>query len=232
MFLLPLLACSTDYDLNRYCIQAGAGFDVDRVSVLQDAAGYPNNRDAVVMNFDNSGLEEGESWRVTQVEILAMIPEKYFDTYEGGDTLRVDIWDADHPEGQADWSVERELDPSALEWSKVTLPKDAFWASQRGELNQRRAWMAFDFASVIPDEGLSSGDYTVGVKWFESGLPTIGYSNFNLACNKNWTDYGDHTWVLNSADGDKNQCSWPMMRVQTETRTHDNGSCSGTTVEK
>lgn len=203
MFLLSLLACGTAYDLHRFCVQQGAGFDVDEVSVLQDAAGYPNNRDAVVMEFDNRGLEEGESWRVTQVEILAMIPEKYFDTYEGGDRIAVDIWDADHPEGKADWSVDQNIDPAQLEWSAVTLPKDAFWAGQRGELKQRMAWMAFDFSTVIPDSGLTSGTYSVGVHWFSSGLPTIGYSNFNLACNKNWTDYGDHQWVLNSDNGSK-----------------------------
>ena len=77
---------------------------------------------------------------------------------------------------------------------------------------------------------MTSGRYTVGISWGSRGLPTIGYSNFNLACSANYTDYGDGNWTLNSADGDGDECSWPMMRVGIETRTADDGTCSGETA--
>jgi hypothetical protein len=230
MSLLLLLACATDYGLTGFCLEPGDGWDIERVSKLQDAAGFPNNRDAVVLSFDDSALKEGESWRVLGVELVAMIPQRYFDSYEGGDVLQVDIWQGERPEGKPDWSVKQAIDPSTLDWSAVTLPDNAYFASQRNELKQQRAWMNFDFEELIPEEGMTGNSYTVGVKWPDNGLPTIGYSNFNLACGKNWTDYGDGSWVLNSADGDGKECSWPMMRVQVETRTLDDGSCTGETV--
>ena len=129
---------------------------------------------------------------------------------------------------QGDWAVDVEIDPDSLDWQPVTLSQDAFWASARNELEQHQAWMSFDFTDVIPEEGMTSGRYTVGVAWRNNGLPTIGYSNFNLACSANFTDYGDGRWELNSADGDGAECSWPMMRVSVETRTVDDGTCDGT----
>lgn len=226
---LGLTACVQDYSLGSMCIADGSGFDIDEVSRLQDAAGYPDSRDAIVMNYDPGVLQAGESWRVTRVELLAMVPEWVFDRYDGGDVLRVDIWDADRPSGAADWSVEVAIDPSQLDWEQVRLPDDAFWAGLREELDQRRAWMSFDFSSVIPESGMGDGTYTIGISWGNKGLPTIGYSNFNMPCSANYTDYGDGQWVLNSADGDGDECSWPMMRVEVETRTIDDGTCSGVT---
>ena len=230
MLLLSLLACAPDYAVKNICVEEGSGFDIEEVSVLQDAAGYPDSRDAVVLHYDTASLGPTDTWRITQIELLAMIPERYFDSYTGGDVLHVDVWNQDHPEGKADWSVGVAIDPATLDWSPLTLPADAYWAGQRGELKQEQAWMPFDFASVIPETGMASGDYSVAVTWASEGLPTIGYSNFNLPCNRNWTDYGDHTWVLNSDDGDKDTCSWPMMRVQVETRTADDGTCEGTSI--
>ena len=228
LLALPtLVACSSDYALGQMCIEDSSGFDIDEVSRLQDAAGYPSNRDAVALSFDDTTLAEGETWRVTQVELLAMVPEWVFNDYTGGDTLRVEIWDADRPEGQGDWSVEVTLDPDSLDWEPVTLTQDAYWASARNELEQRQAWLTFDFTDVIPEEGMTSSEYVVGVAWRNNGLPTIGYSNFNLACNANFTDYGDGQWTLNSADGDAAECSWPMMRIAVETRTVDDGTCEG-----
>ena len=232
MFALLLLACSeSDYAVKNLCVEEAGGFDIEEVSTLQDAAGYPGARDAVVLAFDADSLGDGESWRVTGVDLLAMVPEDYFGRYDGGDRLTVDVWDADRPRGSGgDWQVEVAIDPSALAWERVTLPRDAFWASQRGELQQRRAWLPFDFSAVVPEEGMGSGRYTVSVSWTGSGLPTIGYSNFNLDCGRNWTDYGDGSWTLNSADGDGSSCSWPMMRVHVETRTVDDGTCEGRSV--
>ncbi len=230
MLLSLLVACGSDYAVKNICVESADGFDVEAVSTLQDAAGYPDARDAVVLDFDAAALPEGATWRVTRVDLLAMVPEWVFDRYEGGDALRVDVWDADRPRGQGDWHVSRAIDPSELDWERTSLPPDAFWASQRDELQQRRAWMSFDFADVIPEEGMGAGAYTVAVSWNGDGLPTIGYSNFNLACSRNWTDYGDGAWTLNSADGDGDACSWPMMRVAIETRTPTDGACAETTT--
>lgn len=229
MLLMMMLACS-DYAVTNLCVEEGGAFDIEEVSTLQDAAGYPDARDAVVLQYDASALAEGESWRVTRVDVLAMVPEAVFDRYAGGDVLRVDLWDAGRPEGDGTWSVEQAIDPAALEWDAVTLPPDAYWAGQRGELQQRRAWMPFDFSEVTDVAGMTSGRYAVSVSWGEKGLPTIGYSNFNLACSQNWTDYGDGAWTLNSADGDGAECSWPMLRVRVETRTLDDGGCTGESV--
>ncbi|TNE87418.1 MAG: hypothetical protein EP330_18295 [Deltaproteobacteria bacterium] len=231
ILLLAFTACSeSDYSLGGVCVSEEDGFDIEAVSTLQDAAGYPDNRDAIVLSYDDSALGPEETWRVTHVELLAMVPEWVFDSYEGGDVLRVDIWDGDHPVGTGDWFVEQAIDPSSLQWERVTLSPDAFWAGTRNELDQRRAWMSFDFSDVIPETGMQSNSYTVGITWGSRGLPTIGYSNFNLACSANYTDYGDGTWTLNSADGDGDECSWPMMRIGVETRTEDDGECDGQTI--
>ena len=229
MLIFALLACS-DYAVTNVCVEEGGAFDIEAVSTLQDAAGYPGARDAVNLEYDASALAEGESWRITGVEVLAMVPEAVFNRYQGGDVLRVDIWDAGRPHDEGDWSVEQAIDPATLDWTSVTLPRDAYWAGQRDELEQRRAWMSFDFSELTPITGMESGQYAVAVSWGSEGLPTIGYSNFNLPCNRNWTDYGDGTWTLNSADGDGAECSWPMLRVNVETRTADDSTCTGETV--
>lgn len=230
MFLLPvaLSACASDYAISQVCVASSDAFDVEEVSRLQDAAGYPSNRDAVVLDFDNTGMTEEESWRVSRVDLLAMVPDWVFDSYDGGDAIRVEIWDSAQPEGTGQWAVDVEIDPSTLDWEPVSLTPDAFWAGARNELEQHKAWMSFDFSEVIPEEGMTSSSYTVGVAWRSNGLPTIGYSNFDLACSANYTDYGDGRWELNSADGDGEECSWPMMRVNIETRTIDDGNCMGT----
>ena len=224
--VIALAACSQEYQITEVCVDDGDGFDVEEVSTLQDAAGYPSNRDAVVLDFDDSELGPDGTWRVTRVDLLAMVPEWVFDQYEGGDVIRVDIWDAEQPDGPGDWYVRQAIDPSQLDWSEERLPSNAHWASMRDELDQRRAWWSFDFSDVIPEEGMTSGKYAVAISWGDRGLPTLGYSNFDLDCSRNWTDYGDNSWTLNSADGDQNECSWPMIRVGVETRTVVEGSCA------
>lgn len=231
VLVLLTVACSeSDYNIQDFCVADEDGFDIEQVSQLQDAAGYPGNRDAIVLTYDDSSLSEGESWRVTRIDLLAMVPEWVFGTYPGGDIIRVDIWDASQPSTQGDWYVEKAIQPSDLEWSQVTLPPDAYWAGLTDELQQRQAWMSFDFSDVVDEAGMTSNQYTVGITWGDRGLPTLGYSNFNLACSANYTDYGDGQWVLNSADGDGDECSWPMMRVGVETRTLADGECDGTTT--
>ena len=88
LLALGLIGCGQDYSLGSVCIADDSGFDIDEVSRLQDAAGYPDSRDAIVLDYDPGDLQAGESWRVTRVDLLAMVPEWVFDRYDGGDVLR------------------------------------------------------------------------------------------------------------------------------------------------
>jgi hypothetical protein len=75
------------------------------------------------------------------------------------------------------------------------------------------AWLKFDLDSVVPDDGFRTTDYFVALEWDGMGFPYVGYSNFNLDCTKNWTDYGTGSYVQNSGT----DCSWPMLKIEIET---------------
>ena len=82
--------------------------------------------------------------------------------------------------------------------------------------------MRFDFADIIPEEGMQSTDFIAGVRWFPPANVAVGYSNFNRDCGLNWTEYGENTgWILNSTSYGQNSCSWPMLRVMMENRYID-----------
>jgi hypothetical protein len=225
MLLFALLACAPDYAVHEICLETHDGFDIEAVSVLQDAAGYPGSRDAVVLDLAPGG--DVEAWQVSGVDVLAMVPAWVFDSYGGGDVLTVDVFDGHNPTNAQVWSVSQGIDMDSLQWERVQLPPDAFWAGLRDELDQYQAWMHFDFSELLPEEGLHAEYTTIGLTWSGSGLPTVGYSNFNMDCSRNWTDYGDGRWEENGADGDGMECSWPMMKVQLETRRFAD-ECNGT----
>jgi len=244
-FTLLCTACS-DYDINRIddvelggdsgsppveasvpneepveeddCVEEVSGFDIEEVSLLQDAAGYSNMRDAIIMSFDDSELSADDSWRVSSVDVLIMLPQWSFDFY--GDDLEItaEVFDSADPRTGDSWSVRQVVVRDQLQWESITLPSDAATAGQWGEYEQYGAWMTFDFKDVIPEEGMTSTDYVVGVRWNVWGIPAVGYSNFNLDCSTNWTDYGDQNWVLNQGQNSQYECSWPMFRLQIETR--------------
>ena len=92
-------------------------------------------------------------------------------------------------------------------------------AGQTGDFDQMSAWIKYDFLSQIPEEGMTSDQYLVSVAWGNVSNLAVGYSNFNLACDKNWTDWGDG-FVLNSTTAGANECSWPMFRLELETRRY------------
>jgi hypothetical protein len=223
-----MMGCS-EYSVSNICVEKSDGFDIEEVSVLQDAAGYPSNRDAVVLSRNVGTLNDGESWTITRVDVLAMVPEWAFNDYSGGDVLTVELYDSESPRESEPYVVSQAIDVDALEWEKLRLPETAFWAGLREELDQRKAWMSFDFSDVVPAGGIQSEAYTVGVSWGSKGLPTIGYSNFDLDCSKNWTDHGEGTWDLNSEDGSSMDCSWPMLRVGVESRLFTK-ACEGETL--
>ena len=228
LFVALSVGCS-DYSVSNICVEKSDGFNIEEVSVLQDAAGYPSNRDSIVLNRNVGELQSGESWTLTRVDVLAMVPEWVFNDYSGGDVLTVEVYDGANPNEAEPYVVSQAIDVDALEWEALTLPPDAHWAGIRGELDQRKAWMSFDFSNVIPESGITSEEYTVGISWGSKGLPTIGYSNFNLDCAKNWTDHGTGGWDLNSEDGSSLDCSWPMLRVGVESRLFTQ-SCDGETI--
>lgn len=227
ILLVPLTwGCVQDFYLADLCIDAQSGFDIEGVSVLQDAVAYPSNRDAVALQFDDTDFLPEESWRVTAVEVLVMVPTRIFDGWEGGEQLQVDVFDGEDPNVTEPWSVRRVVDPSTLSWEPITLPANSALAGAAGDFEQMGAWWNFDFRDIVPEAGMTSPDYIVGVSWGpgEPGL-AVGYSNFNLDCGRNWTDYAVGSFELNAVTGSRDECSWPMMRVGVETRRVQEGGC-------
>jgi hypothetical protein len=216
--------CS-DYELKNLCTQRGEGFDIEEVSVLQDVANYPNNRDGVILSFDDSGFASDESWRPVTIEVMVMLSIWDFDGYDDTSVVGIEVYDADNPLESEPYRLEQTLVRADLEWQDITLPYDAAIAGQLMDYEQKRAWMSFDFSDTIPDSGMESTEYLVSVTWDSSGYPAIGYSNFNLACDKNWTDYGDGAYVLNSTEAGRDECSWPMFRMELETQRYSD-TCS------
>ncbi len=219
-FALFISGCAQD-SLGRWCTFDESSFDIEEVSVLEDAMGEMNVHDAIVLDYDTSNLAPEATWRVGTVEALVMIPQSQFDSYPESITLAVEVFDASNPTLAAPWVIEQTLDKAALNWESVTLSSPDLAT----EYQQQQAWWSFDFTDVIPETGMTSSTYMVGLYWRAGNLPTIGYSNFNRPCDRNWTDYSDgFGWILNSEryNGlglvDPNSCNWPMLRVNVEVR--------------
>ena len=215
--LATLLACQ-DEPLLQLCVEEEPGFDIEELSILEDATDFASGRDAITVRFDPSTLPDKATWRVATVDVLLMIPASQFAFYPEGVGLTLEVFDADDPTQVQPWRVSQVLDKSALSFEEVELrtPDNAT------ELRQMRAWWRFDFRDVIPTEGMTASRFLVGAAWAPSGLPAIGYSNYNRSCSENWTQYPDtQQWVLNSEldqSAGENTCSWPMLRVNVETR--------------
>jgi hypothetical protein len=211
--ILFLLSC-TDYSVNRLCSVKSGGFDIEEVSILQDAFGEPFLRDALIFEKEIDHLQAGEYWRPYSVDIMVMLPVWYFYEYDDSYTLEVEVWDGDNPETSDPFVVQRDIILEEEEWEHIVLPSNAATTSS---LEQMRAWLSFDFSEVIPETGFFNDTYVVGVKWSEQGEPAIGYSNYELPCNRNWTNYNDgNGWNLNSTIGYDSNCSWPMMKISIE----------------
>ena len=216
--LFLLISCS-EYDIKQLCVDTKNAFDVEEVSILQDAAGYAGARDAIVMDFDSGDFDAGEGWRVVTVEIMAMIPTWQFEWYGDDIPLSVEIYDAADPNSTEPWVLTQTITKSQWDWQDIVLPADAAVAGQTLDYEQTRAWVRFDFSDIIPQSGMTSDQYLVSIAWDSFYAMAVGYSNFNLACDKNWTDWGDG-FVLNSTTAGSNECSWPMFRFELETRRY------------
>ena len=217
---VSLTGCAKD-ELQAACISDAPTFDIEEVSTLEDSMGFPNTHDAIIISHDKSNLPVDGSWRVSSVDVLLMIPSSEFDYYPNNVELTIEIFGGTDPRFAPTWRVKQTVDTSKLEWIDVRLndPHHAY------EIGQRKAWWTFDFTSVIPESGMRSTNFIVGAVWENDSLPTIGYSNYNRPCDRNWSKYDEREgWMLNS---DRNYdygydfgdiCSWPMLRVHVEER--------------
>ncbi len=237
--LLPLIAsasllagCGNDGGLRTLCVETDTAFDIEEASVLQDAPGHAGIHDAVILEQDTSSLPDDAVWRVRSVDVLAMLPRSTFDEDHEGLEIKVEIWDHDDPESGSPWSLVQEFERDDLEWTDVDLenPTEAI------ELSWRRAWWSFDFGDIVPESGMNSDRYIVGVEWPDANiflgeevLP-LGYSNYNRSCARNWTWRANTGWNLNSdTSGDVDECSWPMLRVHREVIA-ETDDCEGRSV--
>ncbi len=204
--------CASDQGITSICSRSEDGFDIQEASILEDAQSYPFMHDAVVLDFDVNDLPEDATWRIKTVEVMPAIPDDVFDSWNGGDTLTVEVFDGDNPYADG-WSVTQRLDKSALEWSDVRLDS----ATSTLYPDNQIAWWPFDFSQTIPQSGMTCTNCLVGVAWGASATPPMGYSNYNRPCAKNWTDYADgFGWIANEDLDAGGSCSWPMLRVTLE----------------
>ncbi len=229
-----------DEPLVTFCADEGAGFDIDEVSVLEGNLGWHGTADAVVLAYDDERLGEDtrNTWRVTGVDVLVMMPLDDFDTYRDDAELAVLVFDGDELNVTTPYRVRQTLVASTLDWTTYTFaapPQGAIVADPLGgfvpnfDVEYVKAWWHFDFRSVIPEEGMTGTDYAVGLSWPRGPAPLVGYSFYDRPCANNWTNYdaadppfdGEARagWASN---GDRNladECNWPMLKVNTELRS-------------
>ena len=192
------------------CIEDSTAFDIEEVSALQDAFGLPEVRDGLTLSVGSDHVAGDKSWRPTEVEVLVSYPAWYFDFYDDSNSLSVSFYNSRTPTGTP-YKKTITVTKGGLDWAPLTLPADADWSG--GDREQMAAWLTFDLSQIIPEEGFRSTDYFVALEWDGMGFPYVGYSNFNLDCTKNWTDYGTGSYVQNSGE----DCSWPMLKIEIET---------------
>jgi hypothetical protein len=224
-------------DTAEPCTEVVTAFDIEELSVLQDAASpflvwnrsifhihNPWYRDALILSYTPPADIPDLSWRVSAVEVLIMVATERFETHPDGETLSVEVFDGDDPRTDPTWKVSQPVVHADLTWADYTLPADAAVSGDVGEFEQKGAWLRFDFRSTIPDVGMHFTDFVVGVQWEDMSQVAVGYSNFNRRCDLNWTEWEPGSgWVLNGTTEMGDVCSWPMMRVEIE-RIHA-GDC-------
>ena len=120
------LGCAQD-SLSQWCTFDESSFDIEEVSVLEDAMGEVSVHDAIVLEYDTSNLSAESTWRVGTVEALIMVPQSQFDIYPDNITLTVEVFDASDPRVTTPWVVEQSLDKSSLNWEAVTLTSPVIW---------------------------------------------------------------------------------------------------------
>ena len=218
------------------CSEVVTAFDIEEVSELQDAVSpfladleaargifRPWYRDALILNYRVPELGEGESWRISAVDVLVMVATERFDSFADGLPLTVEVYDAADPRVVPAWAVTTTVQKNELSWDNYALPFDAAISGSFSEFTQKGAWLRFDMTEVIPETGMTSEEFVVGIQWEVLSQVAVGYSNFNRACDRNWTELElGSGWNLNGVPGETPTCSWPMLRVEIEhTYTED-----------
>ncbi len=198
-------------DAEDDCVEGSTAFDIEEVSTLQDAFGLPRVRDGLTLAVDAGNIDGGRTWRPVAVKILVMYPEWYFDFYDDSNALTVNFYPSANPTGSSAISRTVQIRRDDLSWEALRLPPDADWSGD--DRDQMAAWLEFDLRDVVPSSGYTSTDYFVSLGWDSMGFPNVGYSNFELNCPQNWTDYGNGSYVQNSGQ----DCSWPMLKIEIET---------------
>ncbi len=218
---LPLLAGCQDYNLTQICDATDPSFDIEEVSSLEDAVGpgFVEN-DGVVLDYDLDALPTDGVWRVMNVDILLMVPQVRFDVWPDGKEMTVSVTIADDPTDSEAlyWSVTQAAVKDSLSWEEHVFTQPS---AETSETDYMRAWWTFDFEELTSGHGTTEPQFFVDLAWTDdSTSPQVGYSNYNNACDRNWTIYSDaEGWVLNSerpgGGGSDATCSWPMFRVNT-----------------
>jgi len=211
------------------CSEVVTAFDIEEISSLQDAVSphlasihplgmyNPWYRDALILDYTVPEAGEGESWRISAVYALVMVASDRFALFADGLPLTVEVFDGADPTLVPGWASTQPVVKGDLEWSDYTLPFDSAISGSFSEWTQKGAWMRFDMTEVIPETGMSSDQFVVGIQWETLSQVAVGYSNFNRDCDRNWTEWEVGTgWNLNGAPGDPPGCSWPMLRVEIE----------------
>ena len=208
--------CS-DYEMTKICSSTDPAFDIEEVSSLEDASG-PGVAfaDGIVLEFPSENLPDGAQWRITGVDILVMIPTDLFDYAVDGVPMTIEVFDRNElSDPTPTWSVSQALTIGDLEWEDHTFDGNSANALFT---DYKKAWWNFDFNDETLQQYMENNQYIVAVRWDDIWEPTVGYSNYNRPCDKNWTVYtslGSEDWVLND-DSDRQECSWPMFKVNTQ----------------
>ena len=87
--------------------------------------------------------------------------------------------------------------------------------ARSGKGVKRVAEVALLVSKSVNDKRRAKGLMPRPVRTAVIGYPNVGYSNFELPCPQNWTDYGNGAWRQNTGA----DCSWPMFKIDVETRT-------------
>ena len=212
------------------CTDTVTAFDIEEVSTLQDAVSpflaanetalgifSPWYRDALILDYTVPESGEGESWRISAVYVLVMVASGRFDMFADGQPLTVEVFDSNDPRTVTGWTKTESVVKGDLEWSDYSLPTDAAISGSFAEYTQKGAWMRFDMTGVIPETGMTADQFVVGIQWETLSQVAVGYSNFNRACNRNWTEWEPGSgWNLNGTSDADLGCSWPMLRVEVE----------------
>ncbi len=218
--LFSLLVACQDYNLSQICDTTDPAFDIEEVSLLEDAVGPGMvEADGVVLDYDLDALPDGGVWRVMSVDILVMVPQVALDLYPDDREMAVELVISDDPtdEEALHWELTQtvNLDVLELEEHIFTAP-----SAESSVTDYYRAWWNFDFSVETSGQGTDLPQFFVDLRWTGEESPQVGYSNYNRPCNRNWTIYeAVNGWELNSdrpgGGGADENCSWPMFRVNT-----------------